>query len=239
LPNFTPRNEFAIVTKMSSYYAVITVKLAILFFWENKMSDKSKKAPAAKPAAAVKPPKKLLPRTAPMAEPNAVAEGAVAAPKLAVAVAAVKPAPVKPAAKPAAAKPAAKSAAASPVDKPPRKPTQVEATVAKHQKVLADALVKAQAIKYDQPKIEKVVAPKPAKPVKAKKVKLVRDSYAMPETEYAQINVLKKRLSALGNEAKKSELLRGGIAALAALNDADLKAVMGRVERIKTGRPAK
>ena len=31
----------------------------------------------------------------------------------------------------------------------------------------------------------------------------------------------------------------GGIAVLAALNDAELKAVMGRVERIKTGRPAK
>ena len=61
----------------------------------------------------------------------------------------------------------------------------------------------------------------------------------MPDTEYAQIGVLKKRLSGLGNDVKKSELLRGGIALLAALNDAELKAVMGRVERIKTGRPAK
>jgi len=34
-------------------------------------------------------------------------------------------------------------------------------------------------------------------------------------------------------------LLRGGIAVLAALNDAELKAVMARIERIKTGRPAK
>lgn len=86
---------------------------------------------------------------------------------------------------------------------------------------------------------------KPAKPVKAEKVpkvrkpKLVRDSYAMPEAEYALIAELKKRLAALGSEFKKSELLRGGVAVLAALNDAELKAVMGRVERIKTGRPAK
>ncbi|AXS81556.1 hypothetical protein HYN24_13215 [Dechloromonas sp. HYN0024] len=162
---------------------------------------------------------------------------AVAAPNLAPAPAAAQPAPAAAKAvlaKPVAAKPAAESKA-----KPARKPTQVEATVAKHQKVLADALVKAQAIKYDQPKVVKAETAKPAKPAKAKKVKLVRDSYAMPETEYARIGELKKRLVGLGSEAKKSELLRAGIALLAALNDAELKAVMGRVERIKTGRPAK
>ena len=97
-------------------------------------------------------------------------------------------------------------------------------------------MVKAQAIKYDQPKVMKQEATKAAK---AKKVKLVRDSYAMPDNEYAQIGVLKKRLSGLGSDVKKSELLRGGIAVLAALSDAELKAAMGRVERIKTGRPAK
>ena len=191
------------------------------------MSEKTKKALAAKAVTTPKPPKKLVPRTAPKAEPTpvAVAEGAVAAPEVAATVAAAKPAPVKPAV-------AAKA-------KVVRKPTQVEETVAKHQKVLADALVKAQAIKYDQPKVMKQEAPKAAKPAKAKKVKLVRDSYAMPDSEYAQIGALKKRLSALGNDVKKSELLRGGIALLAALNDAELKAVMGRVERIKTGRPSK
>jgi polyhydroxyalkanoate synthesis regulator phasin len=145
------------------------------------------------------------------------------------------------------AAPVATAAAAVKV-KPVRKPTKVQETVAKHQKVLADALVKAQAIKYDQPKVMKPEAAaskkpgkaeKPAKPPKAKKIKLVRDSYAMPETEYARIGELKKRLAALGAEVKKSELLRGGVAVLAALNDAELKAVMGRIERIKTGRPAK
>ena len=200
------------------------------------MSDKTKKAPAAKPVAAPKPPKKLVPRTATKAEvkPAVVVAEAVVAP--AAKTAAPKPAPV------VAEKPAAVVAKPAPVASKPkvvRKPTQVEETVAKHQKVLADALVKAQAIKYDQPKVMKQEAAKAAKPAKAKKVKLVRDSYAMPDTEYAQIGVLKKRLSGLGNDVKKSELLRGGIALLAALNDAELKAVMGRVERIKTGRPAK
>lgn len=196
------------------------------------MSEKTKKAPATKPAVTAKPPKKLVPRTAPKADvkPAEVVAEPIVAPAAKVAAAkpatdvANKPVPVAP----AASKP-----------KVARKPTQVEETVAKHQKVLADALVKAQAIKYDQPKVMKQEASKAAKPAKAKKVKLVRDSYAMPDAEYAQIGVLKKRLSGLGSDVKKSELLRGGIAVLAALNDAELKAVMGRVERIKTGRPAK
>lgn len=186
------------------------------------MNDNVKKTSA-------KPPKKLVPRTAPKleeAKPTVTAEAA---------------APVKPAAPQAPASPAP----TAPKARAPRKPTAVEQTVAKHQKVLADALVKAQAIKYDQPKVMKQEAAKAAKPAKAekppkaKKVKLIRDSYAMPETEYARIGELKKRLSALGADVKKSELLRGGIALLAALNDAELKAVMGRVERIKTGRPKK
>ena len=163
------------------------------------MSAKTKKTPAAKPVASRK----------------------AAAPKAAAKVAAAKPAPVV-TEKPAAVAPAASKA------KVERKPTQVEVTVAKHQKVLAEALVKAQAIKYDQPKVMKQEATKAAK---AKKVKLVRDSYAMPDNEYAQIGVLKKRLSGLGSDVKKSELLRGGIAVLAALSDAELKAAMGRVEK--------
>lgn len=177
--------------------------------------------PAAKPAATPKPPKKLIPRTAPKAA------AAVAAPAPAAEPATETP----PAATPATAK-----------ARPARKPSRVDETVAKHQAVLADALVKAQAIKYDQPKVMKQEAAKPKKaekPAKPRKVKLVRDSYAMPEAEYAKIGEIKKRLATLGAEAKKSEVLRGGVAVLAALNDAELKAVMARVERIKTGRPNK
>lgn len=199
------------------------------------MNDNVKKAQT-KPPVSAKTPKKLVPRTAPKAAPQpAPAKTADTTPPLA--------ASTPPAAPPAAAPAAAAPAATKP--RAPRKPTAVEETVAKHQKVLADALTKAQAIKYDQPKVMKQEAPKAKKaaktekPAKARKVKLVRDSYAMPETEYARIGELKKRLAALGNEVKKSELLRGGIAVLAALNDAELKAVMGRVERIKTGRPSK
>ncbi len=196
------------------------------------MNEPVKKTPA-KPANSAKTPKKLVPRTAPKAPPPAAAPQAKAAP----AVASETPATAQAVAAPAAA--------ATKKPRAPRKPSAVDETVAKHQKVLADALTKAQAIKYDQPKLMKQEAPKTAKAAKAdkapkaKKIKLVRDSYAMPETEYARIGELKKRLAALGSEVKKSELLRGGIALLAALNDAELKAVMGRIERIKTGRPSK
>ena len=104
------------------------------------------------------------------------------------------------------------------------------------------APVAAPAAEIKQPLGKPVKAKKEAKaekPAKARKVKLVRDSYAMPEVEYAQINVLKKRLSGLKQEVKKSELLRAGIAVLCALDDAELSTVMSHIERIKTGRPGK
>lgn len=160
---------------------------------------------------------KLVPRTAPKVEALPADEAPM-----------VAPAPVVSA--PAVAKTAAK-----------KKPSELDDIKARNKKALADALAKAQAVKITQPLGQTVPAPpKVGKPAKEKKAKLVRDSYAMPEAEYAQIAVLKKRLVGLGAGAtKKSELLRAGIALLAALNDAELAAVMGRVERIKTGRPAK
>ncbi len=78
-----------------------------------------------------------------------------------------------------------------------------------------------------------------SKSAKPRKIKLIRDSYAMPEAEYAQIAQLKQRLLELGETVKKSELLRAGLAQLTTLDDAALQAAMAGVERIKTGRPAK
>lgn len=190
---------------------------------------------AKKAGPAPKPPKKLMPRPAPVLKSAPVGAGE---PTAAAAIVAPSVAPSVPA-----------TAAATARARPVRKPSRVDETVARHQKSLAEALEKAQAIKYDQPvavmkpavvKGRKAAKPeKPEKPVKARKVKLIRDSYAMPEAEYAHIAELKKRMQRLGGEVKKSELLRAGVAVLVALNDAELKAVMGRVERIKTGRPAK
>lgn len=199
-------------------------------------------------ATATKPVKKLVPRTAPAATPKTAAK---AAPKTAPVLADKPPAPpvkapavaaeaVKPAppVAPETVKPAT-AAAATPKPRAPRKPTREDETLARHQKSLADALEKAQAIKYDQPKVMRQEAVSDKKPAKAKKTRLVRDSYAMPEAEHQQIAVLKKRLAAKGVDVKKSELLRAGVAVLMALNDAELKSVMSHIERIKTGRPSK
>ncbi len=69
------------------------------------------------------------------------------------------------------------------------------------------------------------------------KVVLVRDSYTMPELEYAQLDALKRRALALGHPVKKSELLRAGVATLAAMADAALLSAVQAVPPLKTGRP--
>lgn len=79
-------------------------------------------------------------------------------------------------------------------------------------------------------------APKAEKP---KKPKLVRDSFTIPKTEFAVLQDLKQRAGKAGIAAKKSELLRAGIKALAAMGDAAFAAALGAVPPIKTGRPAK
>lgn len=82
-------------------------------------------------------------------------------------------------------------------------------------------------------------ANKAGKPAKAKKAKLVRDSFTMPEPEYALIATLKKRCLNAGVSAKKSEILRAAVANLAKLSDTSVLAAVRRLEVIKTGRPAK
>lgn len=78
-----------------------------------------------------------------------------------------------------------------------------------------------------------------SKSTKAKKPKLVRDSFTFPKDEYAVLEALKLRASKLGSPVKKTELLRAGLKALAALPDAKFIAALQAVPSLKTGRPAK
>ncbi|MGI9151795.1 MAG: hypothetical protein ACR2IX_09835 [Limnohabitans sp.] len=78
---------------------------------------------------------------------------------------------------------------------------------------------------------------KPVKPAKVKKPKLVRDSFTIPKDEYVVIDSLKLRAGKLGQSVKKSELLRAGVKALAAMTDIQFKAALSNVPTIKTGRP--
>jgi hypothetical protein len=84
-------------------------------------------------------------------------------------------------------------------------------------------------------------APKPAakKPKKVQKVKVVRDSFTMPQSEYQKIAEIKAACLKAKMHVKKSEVLRAGLILLAALNAAKLKLVLGSLEKIKTGRPKK
>ena len=85
----------------------------------------------------------------------------------------------------------------------------------------------------------KKTAKKDTKKAKPEKVKMERDSFTMPKDEYAQLTLLKARLTAMGQPAKKSELLRAGIKLLAAMSDNTLKTTLAKIPVIKTGRPNK
>lgn len=118
------------------------------------------------------------------------------------------------------AKPAAKAAA-----KPAKKAPQ--AAPAKPVKA-------AKAVK-----VEKAVKPVKAdkKPAKPPRVKLVRDGFTMPETDFALFAALKARALKAQRETKKSELLRAGLQALAAMSDAQLLAALQGLAPVKIGRP--
>lgn len=75
-------------------------------------------------------------------------------------------------------------------------------------------------------------------PAKVKQ-KLVRDSFTMPRGDFALVNTLKERALGFRRPTKKSELLRAGLHALAALPDAKLKSVLDGLVPLKTGRPKK
>ena len=119
---------------------------------------------------------------------------------------------------PATKSPAAKSPAA-------KKPALKKTTVTK-------TAVKKPVVKKPAAKPVKVT-----KPAKVKKPKLVRDSFTIPKDEYMVIDALKTRAGKLGQAIKKSELLRAGIKALAAMSDIQYKAALSNVPTIKTGRP--
>lgn len=65
---------------------------------------------------------------------------------------------------------------------------------------------------------------------KQKKIKLVRDSYSIPETEHKQIAALKKRCTDQGKLVKKSYLLRAGLQRLAQMDDNELVAAVDRIK---------
>ncbi|MFY9477586.1 MAG: hypothetical protein WAQ08_07980 [Aquabacterium sp.] len=131
-----------------------------------------------------------------------------------------------PARKAAASKPVAKKIAA-------KKPA-VKRPAAKKAPASKVAAKTAKAPATPKP----VAAPKAAAPKKVKH-KLVRDSFTMPHDDFKLIDQLKERALGFKRPAKKSELLRAGLQALAGLSDAKLKAALDALAPLKPGRPRK
>ncbi len=125
------------------------------------------------------------------------------------------------------------------VTKPAAKPTtKAPATAAKPEMALKnlDVKVKTEAPKaVSKPTVKALIE----KPIKAKKIKLIRDSFTIPKPEYLILDNLKLRAANLKHPVKKSELLRAGIKALAAMTDSSLLTALKAVPMLKTGRPSK
>jgi len=115
------------------------------------------------------------------------------------------------------------------------KPLLKKPVVAPTKRVVAPATVKP--VQAAKPTTKASVV-KEVKVEKVKKPKLIRDSFTIPKAEYVVIEALKERAGKLSRAAKKSELLRAGIKALAAMSDAAFLSALTAVPTIKTGRPS-
>lgn len=148
-----------------------------------------------------------------------------------------KPAPAVRAAKKAAAAALAKTETVARVARVGRPPAAKKAAV----KAAARKAVKKTVTKDA---VSAVVQRAAAKPVaaareKARKAKLVRDSFTMPEAEYAVLGKVKKASLKAGFNVKKSELLRIGVALVDQLGVTQLQAALAGLTPLKAGRPKK
>ncbi len=147
----------------------------------------------------------------------------------------------RPRSKSASPKPAAGTvtkAASKPAIKPAVKPATKAATA----KGGLRTAVKSAARALAPAPTRKAVAKPAAKaveraPVQDARPVLVRDSFTMPEGEYAVLLEVKQACLRAGIDVKKSELLRIGVALLGQLDVATLQGVLAALPQLKTGRP--
>jgi hypothetical protein len=183
-----------------------------------------KKAPAA-PKAPVVPAKTI-------ADAAAQAVAIRTAEEVKTPVAAVKSKPATRSTTKSATKPATKPAAKAATNKVGTKAASKSAV-----KVAAKSATAAKpAAKKPVAGSKPVVNVLPSKD-KVKKPKLVRDSFTMPEAEYAVLSEVKKACIAAGIEVKKSQLLRVGLVLLKKTPISALKTLVEELQPLKAGRP--
>lgn len=99
-----------------------------------------------------------------------------------------------------------------------------------------EPIKKEQPADVPAPKAKKDSGAAKEKPVK---IKLVRDSFTMPDKEYAVLGEVKKECLKAGIAVKKSELLRVGVALVRKLDLNALKEQVAALPVLKAGRPKK
>lgn len=104
------------------------------------------------------------------------------------------------------------------------------------EKSVQDRFEKAETL-FGDSKQESLSRDKKLKHKEQEKVKVVRDSFTMPQTDYELITALKNRSLNSGVQTTKSEILRAGLLALDQMTDTDFLDKLENVEKIKTGRP--
>ena len=87
--------------------------------------------------------------------------------------------------------------------------------------------------------VKQAVAKPASKEAAKPRIKPVRDSFTMPQQDFDLVAAMKKRALGFQRPAKKSELLRAGLHALHALDNAALKTALERLSPVKAGRPKK
>lgn len=137
-----------------------------------------------------------------------------------------------------ASAPVAASTPAKASPKVASKPAAKVVAPAKKTPVAAQPVAKTAAKPVTKAATKPAVKTAPAKPAKVKKPKMIRDSFTFPKDEYVVLEALKLRAAKLGKPAKKTEVMRAGIKAIAALSDAAFLAALQAVPSLKTGRPA-
>ena len=90
-----------------------------------------------------------------------------------------------------------------------------------------------------KPAHSKKLANKSPKHAKPTKIKLVHDSFSMPEGEYALLGKVKEACSIAGIKLKKSELIRIAIAQLSKMSNAKIAAAKSSLTELKPGRSKK
>ena len=119
------------------------------------------------------------------------------------------------------------------------KPPVVAKVTSKSAATIAASATQAKTLVSAVKVLASTLESKTLKILKPKKVKLVRDSFTIPKSEYLVLDDLKLRATELKHPVKKGELLRAGIKALAAMTATQFHSALQAVPALKTGRPSK